>query len=502
MTYRYLSVFLHYWPLFWRVWMASLGLWLWAVSAGAQVPDSSYWYREPWERVLVGQSLLPQAAFLADDSLPGYSRIGLRYAQDQGTWRRIQAPEESTVAGLEVAGLRQQGRLTLQGSFVYAWQQDQGQQWANVADPFSGNPFIWSDPFEGRWRRHSIHTTVLAALPLGERWRVGLALDYGIGQGARNTDPRPFYRYRHLELLPSVAWRNAAGSWRAGLTVGLRDEVEENQMGFFSNNPVLLFKLKGLGAFERTPSLQADRRLAGTQTVARVHLIYQKNKQHWQLAGSWVAGAVEAQEGISAPNPGGLWYRQQWQVRAAYQLQKTQLWTLQVHTQQVLNEGEDPVFRAVSFVSEQARYGAQISWQTHRRSNPWQLAYRSHWTEHFAQDLSLQSQQTLQLWYQELGYMGQQQVLKQHLLWWELGLWHQQPLMGQWFGGQTNELSNNLYRPDFEVMNQVVSGLQSSLAFDYRRGQGQLWRVRLAYYYAQAQRTDRQQVQGSLLFFY
>jgi hypothetical protein len=81
-----------------------------------------------------------------------------------------------------------------------------------------------------------------------------MQIHYAIGSGARTSDPKPFYRYRNIALMPGITYQLPKNQL-IGITATIGFVKEENELGFFSDNNdnVLLYRIRGYGTSVEPP---------------------------------------------------------------------------------------------------------------------------------------------------------------------------------------------------------------------------------------------------------
>ena len=173
--------------------------------------------------------------------------------------------------------------------FNYQKQYDQNLAWSGIANAYEGNPFVWADSSAGNWERDHINASISVATPLiFKNLRAGLTMNYEIGSGARLSEPKPFYRQRYLALQPGVTWQLSPKK-----SIGIAGKInflqEENELGFYGNSNVLLYRLRGFGTFSKSPFVSGERKRTGTDLQANVH--FQQNFKDYQ----WFISAFAAQ---------------------------------------------------------------------------------------------------------------------------------------------------------------------------------------------------------------
>ncbi len=188
-----------------------------------------------------------------------------------GKLRRPMEPGSARSATAATGGYKAIGGWGFKGHFDYKKSFDKDLAWSNVYNAYEGNPFLWADSNTGKWLRDEVNAAVSIAPPaIVSRLHTGLSIDYTIGSGARTNEPKPFYRIRNLSLLPGLYWQPPSGN-NLGITGLLCFVQEENEIGQYSRDNVLLFRLRGYGTFSKSPMVSGTRRRSGYAAGIGIH---------------------------------------------------------------------------------------------------------------------------------------------------------------------------------------------------------------------------------------
>ncbi|WP_133299994.1 DUF6850 family outer membrane beta-barrel protein [Larkinella punicea] len=315
----------------------------------AQLPDSSLGVRHRFAMPLNVWMIAGNPAGLPAASWPNYIRTGLSSDHRAGDFRRPQEPEVVRAGSFSTEGLRRLGDWAVSGRFRYRKHADQNQRWGNTADPLSGNPFVWADEYGGDWQRDHIQTEVHAGRVINDRVTGGLSIRYDLGQGARQNDPRPFYRFRDLSLRPSFLWQLSRRHW-LGVWAEYRHTLEENQIGYYAIQTPQLYRLRGLGTFDRSPVVSSDRLVTGRwfggsmQTGVRLD-----HNRHLTGMVSVHFGSENTGEGIAVERPNGRYEERRWEGKLAMDWMRSDgLRRLNLSASRRSGDGTDPIFKAIN----------------------------------------------------------------------------------------------------------------------------------------------------------
>ncbi|MBX3239252.1 MAG: hypothetical protein KIT80_18365 [Chitinophagaceae bacterium] len=231
-----------------------------------------------------------------------------------GDLRRPMEPGSTRTATAATGGYKAIAGWGFKGHFDYKKTFDKALAWSNVHHAYEGNPFLWADSNIGKWLRDEVNAAVAIAAPaIGRQLNVGLGIDYTIGSGARTNEPKPFYRIRDLSLQPSIYWQPSYGN-NLGITGLFSFVQEENEIGQYSHDNVLLFRLRGYGTFSKSPMVSGARRRSGH--VAGMGIHYDRDRGTYRiLAGGRFSARLEnVFEGTAVRSVTGDYTAYAWQA--------------------------------------------------------------------------------------------------------------------------------------------------------------------------------------------
>lgn len=231
--------------------------------------DSIYMLND--NRVFNQHRYTKNPAAIASGYQPDFGYAIAKAGLVSGNFKRPMESSSSSVYSLSTGGYKTINRLRFLADFRYQKIYDNSIDWAAVNDPYEGNPFIWADSSSGKWDRDHIDATIgMAATVVNKKLHVGLVMNYAIGTGARTSEPKPYYRMRDISLRPGVIW-NLSSSEELGITGEIEFVQEENEIGYYSNSNVLLYRLRGYGTFSKSPFVSGERKRRGIQWKGSLH---------------------------------------------------------------------------------------------------------------------------------------------------------------------------------------------------------------------------------------
>lgn len=248
--------------------------------------------------------------------IPGDNRPDGGFAAAQagflsGDFRRPMQPSSSSVYTLSTGGTRSMEKWRFLADFGYQKTYEKAIAWSAVQDPYEGNPFIWADSSRGDWDRDHIKAALGVVTSVAPGLKAGLALSYHIGTGARTSEPKPFYRSRDIALRPGVV-RAISSSAEIGLTGEARFIQEENEIGFYSNDNVLLYRLRGYGTFSRSPFVSGERKRRGTEWGGTAHYRKHRGGHDFFVSATASQRKEEVFEGVGRTETTGFYRSLNW----------------------------------------------------------------------------------------------------------------------------------------------------------------------------------------------
>lgn len=331
---------------------------------------------------------LPEfASLFSVDQSPEFSQISLSYMGFTGDFNRPQLPDSGHIGNFNASGKQQKDNFIWRGSFSWQYQRDEGQQWNNTSLHPDVQPYLWADAGTGRWDRNHFNANVQVGTTNLSPFNWGGGLIFEGGEGDRFNDPKPLYRFRRLGVSPEGSMHFSQDNWIA-VKLLYTSYSEDNEIGFFSIDDPLLYRLRGYGTFTRTPFVSGERQLRSQKLGGSIRWLIPNNRAV-QLAGSSTWG--EAKEGISIVTDGGKWQT----LQADFSLEKS--WQNVLHQKSLSltgsireNEGTDAVFQAINARLQTAQ--AAIRWSMATLNSTaalhWQVQAETALTHRLQEDLA------------------------------------------------------------------------------------------------------------------
>ena len=175
--------------------MKRIGMCIWLLVASLSLGGQTLWPDGTWcvpsgttpERMLLEERNLwlgstNPAAWasvrcpITDNPARSDFRVGVRT-------RRPQQAAEAVSAGFHSDSYLSLKGLHLWGAFDFTQKWRRNRAWADIRDPYNGNPYSAGSAVASRYQEQTVDFHVKASSHrIGRRWWVGAALDYGTGR--------------------------------------------------------------------------------------------------------------------------------------------------------------------------------------------------------------------------------------------------------------------------------------------------------------------------------
>jgi len=143
-------------------------------------------------------------------------------------------------------------KFYLSGSFAYHNINEDNARWNGTYDPYRGNPYILGDSVQGvTYRKENYRLAGGVATSLSEKISLGFGIDYFVGVGAKQKDPRPKNNVVKIRLNPGIIFHTA--KYNIGANVGYQNRKEEisYQQTITDNPDISYFAFKGFGFYSK-----------------------------------------------------------------------------------------------------------------------------------------------------------------------------------------------------------------------------------------------------------
>lgn len=252
--------------------------------------------RNPWlgTQNAAGLSVLPFASM---------GRTWLGASIEEGDLRRPQQPARSRQFQFLSERYQMLKNASFYGKFSFNQRWDDDIRWSAVLDPYRRNPYIVADSLGGDWKKQLYDLELKASTPVNEQRTilVGAGLQYKVGTGARQNDPRPLTYTNDVTFNPSVVW--APGKkWSVGLNGNLNFFKEKVSFQASNNEDVhYRYKLSGLGYYYRVQSISETRYYSGKTFGGSAQVQWADDNFRVLLDAGYSTREEDAQDGSTFP---------------------------------------------------------------------------------------------------------------------------------------------------------------------------------------------------------
>ncbi len=404
---------------------------------------------------------------------PDFSLVKLSYQSFDGDFNRPQLPASGQMGAFTASGRKEQEFLIWQGDFSFQYQRDDGQQWNNTSLHPDEQPYLWADEGTGQWDRNHFNANVQLGSVREGSFNWGVSVFLKGGQGDRFNDPKPLYRYRRLGIAPEVSWRFNQENFLA-VQLNYSNYSEDNEIGFFSVDDPLLYRLRGYGTFTRTPFVSGERQLKQQSIGSVLRWINVKSGQfdRWivEVAGQLRQGS--AAEGTAIITPGGKWEALQGNFSVEKVLQSfNYAHSIKVSGTAQETAGVDAVFQAINTRLQTALIG--LGWtlaKTDSANFNWQLGIHAAVSQRFQEDLAA---------FTEAEVQGLPITMNFQTAWKRDKISPFLSLTGNYFHALNTSLQvgsenalNELIVPDFEILTTNSYMLRAAAGVDWKYSKG------------------------------
>ncbi|MFC4213382.1 DUF6850 family outer membrane beta-barrel protein [Pedobacter lithocola] len=244
-------------------------------------------------------SLSSNPIFIRHTAIPTFAEVGLRAELTNGTFRRPQDFKRQRNFGFGATGLSKVGDWLFYGSFSYGKNYRDSIKYANVARPYSGNPFITADAVGGNWRGDGLDASLQIVMPSTKKWQTAIKLDYETEQNSRDNDPKPLNRLLNYTIQPSLAYKFGLYNTLSILAgYSYMDEMVET--GYYADQNPIIYSLRGYGEFTAGPVVTAQRFTKGYGYLFGADYLY-KNDVEFLFGLRYGYQTQDVNDGIAKP---------------------------------------------------------------------------------------------------------------------------------------------------------------------------------------------------------
>lgn len=228
-----------------------------------------------------------------------------------GDLHRAQEPEKSSQLSFGSQRYQKLDKVKIYGSFGFRQQWEEGIILTESLNPFRGNPYVAGDSMSGDWNKqwYDLKLIVSSAPLLNERLFLGAGLNYSVGSGARQEDPRPLALSKDLELEPSALWklndRNMIGIkghfnfFNEDISLEVRNPNTNHHL-YKMLGPVEIFNPQRL-----TYASSTNRNYKGNTAGGSVQYLYKNDMWLGLVSAGLHTRAEDVRDGVTNPSKAG-----------------------------------------------------------------------------------------------------------------------------------------------------------------------------------------------------
>ncbi|RFS26575.1 hypothetical protein DVR12_01960 [Chitinophaga silvatica] len=252
---------------------------------------------------------------LSNVPVAGYTYLGANL--ENGDFKKSQQPEKDKQFMFHSSRYQPLKGGVIYGSFNYAQQYSDNVRWNDLLNPYRGTPYNMVDSIGGNWKKQLFDMEVKAATGLlaHEKLVLGAGLQYSVGTGARQNDPRPLNNSGDFNIKPSLIY-----------LLGKKHQIGINGLYGFYNETVSfevknttvthsLYKLLGLGQYASPPTIlstSANRNYNGKRYGGAFQYNLQVNRWQWLTEVAYTSYEENVTDGSGLPVAGGTYKRQEY----------------------------------------------------------------------------------------------------------------------------------------------------------------------------------------------
>ena len=169
-----------------------------------------------------------------------------------GDFHRTMEASDYRTHSIATTSLRKIKKYSLYGGFNYNNGHEEGARWNGTYDPYRGNPYIIGDSVSSVvYRKESYNLTGGIATTLNDRISVGCKVDYLVGVGAKQKDPRPENTVIQMLINPGMIYHKER--YNLGIDIGFMHRKEEidYEQTITDNADISYFAFKGFGFYSK-----------------------------------------------------------------------------------------------------------------------------------------------------------------------------------------------------------------------------------------------------------
>lgn len=178
-----------------------------AASANAQ--HSSHGSEQIKQEYLITPFRQMAPTFL---NITDYNTLGETYFSGNtvsGDFHRAQEPDKTYQVRFNSHRYQKLKSARLYGGFAFTQEWNKDVTLSENLEPYRGNPYTVGDSLAGNWKKqwYNLELDFTTAPILSGKVYPGISLNYKVGTGARQEDPRPLVLSNNLTIDPALMWK-------------------------------------------------------------------------------------------------------------------------------------------------------------------------------------------------------------------------------------------------------------------------------------------------------
>lgn len=198
----------------------------------------------------------------------------------RGDFHAIDHSSKSNNLRVNISGLQQIGKVSLDAGFSYQYTRDDNRYWNNTLYVSRYNPFFVADSIPSDVTKEEFNMYATASVPFSDKFTGGLQLKYLTGSFADQSDPRPKVNAMRFDIIPGVTYR-----LNERLTLGANAKVELfhsklTHLIIDGLTPYTYFIMKGMGdhqIFTNADNSSYPRDYKGLNLGGAVQMVFSGN---------------------------------------------------------------------------------------------------------------------------------------------------------------------------------------------------------------------------------
>ncbi|RAV28971.1 DUF6850 family outer membrane beta-barrel protein [Sinomicrobium soli] len=292
--------------------------------------------------------------YLLASGLREFYQAHLSYNYGEGDLHKVFETSQFSTVKFSSQSQKAIGNWAFNGSFDYEKNLKSVRDYLLQSDNEDQNPYRLADTHSGPWSGGRVDFSLAVLSPSYFRAaRSFVRIEYTVGSSNRNNEPRPLYRHNriYVQLGQLIALKDWLDVGMAGF---YRQTKEENLIGSYATQDLVLYQLRGLGTFSKN-TFRSFQRNQEYDTYG-LHLFSRIKRKNYKgfIDISVAQGDFTARNAIVNPvNSGELnLVKSNITIGSRIMFNEKAEWQSDLKIDYGKTEGIDPVFKAINYESE------------------------------------------------------------------------------------------------------------------------------------------------------